>query len=351
MKKLSLVSFLFILTACVSLPQRERAYTQVKQAESMLNKAQGLEAPVYAPETYLEAQLLIRKAKAFMNAEQYGDARSLAEKASKTGSQACKESQDESLRVKVVAERLILKTEEIWGRYDKGEEKKYIPEALVEISMLLHDARASLENAKYMEALDLAQECQLTLASLPAKVEKGRARYLEEEQKKLQSRQDADTMIKTAQHKADLIVEDARKKAGQILIEAQVAAARARLEELERLYPSTYKVKKGETIADIAQRREIFNDQYMWPLLYKANRDQMRDPKVVFPEQVLAIPRDLSFDEIIAARREAAAPPPYIPPADAYHPEFYRRYLMIQPARQSAAAAQDNETGRNASRP
>jgi LysM repeat protein len=103
------------------------------------------------------------------------------------------------------------------------------------------------------------------------------------------------------------------------------------MEEFEKIYPVTYKVKKGETLIDIAQRREIFNDKYMWPFIYKANRDQMRDPQLVYPGQVLSIPRDLSFEEIIEARKQAKASPPYIPPSNAYNPEFYRRYIMIVP--------------------
>jgi hypothetical protein len=68
----------------------------------------------------------------------------------------------------------------------------------------------------------------------------------------------------------------------------------------------------------------------------------MRDPQVVFPGQVLSIPRDLSFEDIIEARRQAKAPPPYIPPSNAYNPEFYRRYLMIVP--ENKDISKDNGT-------
>ena len=129
-------------------------------------------------------------------------------------------------------------------------------------------------------------------------------------------------------------------------LNARVVAARARLEEFERMYPSTYKVKKGETLNDIAKRRDIFNDQFMWPLIYKANRDQIRDPKVVFPGQVLSIPRDLAFQDIIEARKQAEASPPYTPPQDAYNPEFYRRYILVIPeeVRSEAQEAGQDET-------
>ena len=101
--------------------------------------------------------------------------------------------------------------------------------------------------------------------------------------------------------------------------------------EFERMFPSTYQVKRSETLIDIARRHEVYNDQFMWPLLYKANRDQIRDPKVVFPDQVLSVPRDITYEDIIEARKMAEAAPPYDPPSTAYNPEVYQRYMQILP--------------------
>ncbi|MFQ5626314.1 MAG: LysM peptidoglycan-binding domain-containing protein [Methyloligellaceae bacterium] len=35
----------------------------------------------------------------------------------------------------------------------------------------------------------------------------------------------------------------------------------------------------------------------MWPMLYRANRDQIRDPDLIFPKQIFAIPRGYSREE------------------------------------------------------
>jgi len=64
--------------------------------------------------------------------------------------------------------------------------------------------------------------------------------------------------------------------------------------------------------------------------------------KLFFRGQVLSIPRELTFEEIIEARKQTKAPPPYIPPASAYNPEFYRAYLMIVP--EDGTIIGDNET-------
>lgn len=67
--------------------------------------------------------------------------------------------------------------------------------------------------------------------------------------------------------------------------------------------PATYTVRRGETLPQIAGRTEIYNDSSLWPLLYRANRDQIRDPKRLWPGQVLSIPRHSSHDDVVEARR------------------------------------------------
>jgi LysM repeat protein len=84
--------------------------------------------------------------------------------------------------------------------------------------------------------------------------------------------------------------------------------------------PSIYAVKKGDNLPNIAARHDIYNDSFMWPIIYKANRDQIKDPKVLYGGQELKIPRDVSLDDIIQARREAGAPEPEKIPKDALVP-------------------------------
>jgi len=114
----------------------------------------------------------------------------------------------------------------------------------------------------------------------------------------------------------------------------------------EKRFPSRYRVKRNETLASIARRREIFNDYFMWPLIYKANRDQIRDPDIIFPGQELVIPRDMTLEEIIEARKKAHAPAPDIVPRDAYSPELYRRYFQKEGAVQKFDPDNPNTTGK-----
>lgn len=69
--------------------------------------------------------------------------------------------------------------------------------------------------------------------------------------------------------------------------------------------PTSYSVRRGETLPQIAARPEIYNEAGLWPLIYRANRDQVRDPYQLWPGQVLKIPRTYSRDEAAEARRQA----------------------------------------------
>jgi hypothetical protein len=43
----------------------------------------------------------------------------------------------------------------------------------------------------------------------------------------------------------------------------------------------------------------------LWPLLYQANRDQIKDPRQIFPGQTLSVRRDMTEKELEEARQKA----------------------------------------------
>lgn len=105
-------------------------------------------------------------------------------------------------------------------------------------------------------------------------------------------------MLEAAQAEARLREQELRAAAQQ----AQAAAAKV---EAPKPPPQalSYTVRRGETLPQIAARTEIYNDSSLWPLIYRANRDQIRDPKQLWPGQVLKIPRHFSRDEALKAKR------------------------------------------------
>ena len=73
--------------------------------------------------------------------------------------------------------------------------------------------------------------------------------------------------------------------------------------------PAYHTVMRGETLPQIAAQSDVYGDQMLWPLLYRANRDQIRDPAHIWPGQVLRIPRNLNSEDISEARRYSQEKP------------------------------------------
>jgi LysM repeat protein len=89
-------------------------------------------------------------------------------------------------------------------------------------------------------------------------------------------------------------------KANDIAVKAGIAAANRSAAK-----PSQYTVKRGDSLWGISSHRPIYGNPFMWPLLYKANRDQIRDPDLIHPNQVLSVPRDYSQEEAAASIQRA----------------------------------------------
>lgn len=54
---------------------------------------------------------------------------------------------------------------------------------------------------------------------------------------------------------------------------------------------STYTVVEGDYLGKIAGYGIVYNSRGEWPQLYEANRNQISDPNLIYPGQVLTIPR------------------------------------------------------------
>ncbi|MEA3544678.1 MAG: DUF4398 domain-containing protein [Thermodesulfobacteriota bacterium] len=98
-------------------------------------------------------------------------------------------------------------------------------------------------------------------------------------------------IVKPEPKKPVLIVEKARQKTRPVIVEPKLV--------------DHVVVRAGENLATIAARAEVYKDALLWPLIYKANRDQIKDPKEIFSGQTLMVPRDKSRAEAEAARQEA----------------------------------------------
>jgi LysM repeat protein len=61
---------------------------------------------------------------------------------------------------------------------------------------------------------------------------------------------------------------------------------------------SRYIVQSGDHLWGISGQAQVYGDSYQWPLLYKRNRDDIYDPDLIYPGQVLQIDREASEQQI-----------------------------------------------------
>lgn len=52
-----------------------------------------------------------------------------------------------------------------------------------------------------------------------------------------------------------------------------------------------YTVVKGDHLWGIAKKKEHYGNGFAWPVIYKANRDQIKDPDLIYPKQVFKVPK------------------------------------------------------------
>jgi len=68
---------------------------------------------------------------------------------------------------------------------------------------------------------------------------------------------------------------------------------------------SSYSVVKGDSLWGISGKDEVYADPYQWPLIYKTNRDKIKDADLIYPGQVFDIDQNASASEIDAAVNHA----------------------------------------------
>jgi nucleoid-associated protein YgaU len=58
-----------------------------------------------------------------------------------------------------------------------------------------------------------------------------------------------------------------------------------------------YQVMRGDYLWKIAKKPDIYGDAYAWMRIYTYNRDQIKDPNLIYPNQTFRIPRMAGPDE------------------------------------------------------
>jgi len=92
------------------------------------------------------------------------------------------------------------------------------------------------------------------------------------------------------------------KLASKARRQGEIGYAQALREQAQKTAASSvYTVSKGDSLWSISGDDSVYADPYQWPLIYKANRDQIKDADLIYPGQALDIDRGASSADIDAA--------------------------------------------------
>ena len=69
-----------------------------------------------------------------------------------------------------------------------------------------------------------------------------------------------------------------------------------------KLPNSMYQVERGDYLWKIAGKDDVYGDPYGWTRLYNSNKDQIKDPNLIFPNQVFTVARTVEFNQYLVVR-------------------------------------------------
>ncbi len=58
-----------------------------------------------------------------------------------------------------------------------------------------------------------------------------------------------------------------------------------------------YEVVRGDSLWSISGKSDVYDNPYQWPLIYKANRDKIKDADLIYPGQSFAVNRNPTASE------------------------------------------------------
>jgi nucleoid-associated protein YgaU len=79
-------------------------------------------------------------------------------------------------------------------------------------------------------------------------------------------------------------------RSGTAPLSDEVAELERKLRELKEL-PRSYTVVPGDYLIKISGMRRIYSDETAWKRIFRANRDKIDDPNLIYPDQIFLIPR------------------------------------------------------------
>ncbi len=87
-------------------------------------------------------------------------------------------------------------------------------------------------------------------------------------------------------------------------LEGKIAQLRAKMPKA--IYDE-YTVIRGDYLWKISKKPDIYGDPFMWVRIYSYNRDQIKDPDLIYPDQIFKIQREVGPNEYLVGRGDNLA--------------------------------------------
>jgi nucleoid-associated protein YgaU len=182
------------------------------------------------------------------------------------------------------------------GRAYAKQAAEFAPAEYQAARTALNDARTAMQDSDYCDARDSLVFYLQHARRAVVLAEEAQARRLKEEKEQVRIEEDA-RLKALEEEKQKAQVTEKKKPAPQpkkvVITKPKVVPA------------SDYAVGDGENLWTISAKPEVYGEGLLWPLLYQANRDQIKDPRQIFPGQSLSIRRDMTEAELEDARQRA----------------------------------------------
>ena len=249
---LALVVMLLALAGCAKPPTKE-----MSDARMAFQAAGDAEAQRYASDQYMSAEEALNEANALMEAKKYKQAREKAVEALKLAREAQASAITQKNAMNQSAKDMYDMALGAVNAANRAGAYTYAPQLMEDAQKTLEEAKKTYEAGDYIAARQLA-EAALT-----------KAKQAEEEARRVEAAKKAEMQAKAQQFAKEIADPGATP----------------------RPYPTNHIVIKGETLWWIAEYKQIYDDPFQWPLIYKANRSKIKDPDLIFPDQNFTIPR------------------------------------------------------------
>jgi len=181
------------------------------------------------------------------------------------------------------------------GRAYAKQATEFAPAEYQAARTALNDARAAIQDSDYGDARDSLDFSLQHARRAVVLAEEAQARRLKEEEQVRIEEQARLKALEGQEQKAPATEKKKPTPQPKKVVKAKPKVVPA----------SDYAVGDGENLWTISAKPEVYGEGLLWPLLYQANRDQIKDPRQIFPGQPLSIRRDMTEADLEDARQTA----------------------------------------------